>query len=260
MEYDDIQPALMGTGFICRGGFRPDPEDAVPGISSGVSGGNNAVVVIIGNAGSEMWPHFAAATTNEQRAGRPNPLNDWTADVMGPIAEKLGARVHYPFDRPYHPIQRWAMKADTVWQSPLGPLIHPDYGLWHAYRAALVFEHGFDLPNRASQDNPCDACADRKCLKTCPVDAYQGNQYDVPVCVRHIATSEGQTCVDLHCLARRACPVGGPMVYDPAHAQFHMSKFLANAVKRFRIDIPQAAADRMFGDSASAITASSGSA
>jgi len=243
MEYEDIQPALKGTGFICRGGFRPDLDDAVPGILPGASDGRDAVVVIIGNAGSEMWRHFAAAITDEQRASMANPLNDWTTDVMGPVAEKLGARVYYPFDRPYHPFQRWAMRADTVWQSPLGPLIHPDYGLWHAYRAALVFQPGFDIPDRPSQNAPCDACVDRKCLKTCPVSAYHDGQYDVPACVNHIATPEGQTCVDRHCLARRACPVGQAKAYEPAHAQFHMSKFLANAVKRFRIDLPQAAAD-----------------
>jgi hypothetical protein len=29
------------------------------------------------------------------------------------------------------------------------------------------------------------------------------------------------------------------MVYEPAHAEFHMSKFLANAVKRFVVELPE---------------------
>jgi len=235
MRYEDVAAALVGTGLICRGGFKPGSDDAVPE----VTGGTDAVVVVVGNAGSEIWPHFDAAKGAARRQDEKNPLNDWTAEVMRPIADKLGARVHFPFDRPYHPFQRWAMKADSVWQSPLGPLIHPRYGLWHAYRAALVFEPGFAVPPRPSAQNPCEICPDRKCLNACPVGAYEVGRYDVPACVGHIASPKGKSCIDLHCLARRACPVGGKMVYEPAHAEFHMSKFLANAVNRFVVELPK---------------------
>ncbi len=244
MRYEDIGAALEGTGFICRGGFKPAADDAVPGITADI----DAVVVIIGNAGSAMWPHFDAASGAEQRLATQNPLNDWTAAVMRPIAAKLGARVHFPFDQPYHPFQRWAMKADSVWQSPLGPLIHPQYGLWHAYRAALVFEPDFALPPRPAAENPCESCADRKCLKVCPVDAYEDGNYDVPACVRHIATDEGKSCIDLHCLARRACPIGRDKVYLPPHAAFHMSKFLANAKKRYVVEVPQTSGSSPAGE------------
>ncbi|MDP7546157.1 MAG: hypothetical protein QGF20_02600 [Alphaproteobacteria bacterium] len=237
MRYEDIGAALEGTGFICRGGFKPSLDDAVPEITAE----SEAVVVIVGNAGSAMWPLFDAASGAARRRETQNPLNDWTAEIMRPIAGKLGARVYFPFDRPYHPFQRWAMKADSVWQSPLGPLIHPLYGLWHAYRAALVFEPGFTLPMRPAAENPCESCADKKCLTVCPVDAYEAGRYDVPACVAHIATAKGKCCIDLHCLARRACPIGRDMVYLRPHAEFHMSKFLANATKRYAVDVPQAA-------------------
>ncbi len=247
MRYEDIAAALEGTGFICRGGFKPGPEDAVPEVTAAT----DAVLVVIGNAGSAMWPHFDAARDAGQREQTQNPLNDWTAEVMRPIAAQLGARVHFPFDRPYHPFQRWAMKADSVWQSPLGPLIHPQYGLWHAYRAALVFEPGFELPTRPAADNPCDTCADRKCLTACPVDAYEAGRYDVPACIGHIATDKGKSCIDLHCLARRACPIGRDMVYDPPHAAFHMSKFLANLAKRYVVEVPQAVSTTLPGEEGS---------
>ncbi len=235
MRYEDVQAALEGTGLICRGGFVPGPDDGVPGVTDGT----DAAVVVVGNAGSEMWRHFDAATGAAKRQEVQNPLNDWTAAVMLPIAGKLGARALFPFDRPYHPFQRWAMKADSVWQSPLGPLIHPQYGLWHAYRAALVFEPGFPVPPRPADQNPCETCPDRKCLEACPVDAYEVGRYDVPACVGHIGSPKGKGCIDRHCLARRACPIGAEMVYEPAHAEFHMSKFLANAVKRFVVELPE---------------------
>jgi ferredoxin len=235
MQYEDVQAALEDTGFICRGGFEPGPDDAVPEIT----GETDAVVIVVGNAGSGMWRHFDSARGAARRQNEQNPLNDWTAEMMRPIAAKLNARVHFPFDRPYHPFQRWAMKADSVWQSPLGPLIHPKYGLWHAYRAALVFEPGFAVPARPPAENPCENCSHRKCLKACPVGAYEAGRYDVPACVEHIATPKGKSCINLHCLARRACPIGRELVYEPPHAEFHMSKFLANAVKRFAVELPK---------------------
>lgn len=223
MRYADIGKALKGTGLFCRGGFRPGPDDGVPG----VSGEANAGVVMIGNAGSGIWPPFEASRSQRRRKNEPHPMNEWTRDVMSPIAARLGAKVLFPFDGPpYYPFQRWALKADCVWPSPIGPLIHPHFGLWHAYRAALVFGPGTDLPARPSGANPCDDCADRPCLSTCMVGAFSVDGYDVPACTGHIAAPAGEECMRLSCQARRACPVGRDFIYQPDHARFHMSKFL----------------------------------
>ncbi len=232
MRYQDIQTALEGTGLICRGGFVAGPEDAVPESEPGPT-----TVVVVGNSGSAMWERFAAATDEEARRDETNPLNDWTARVMSPIAEKLGARVYFPFDRPYHPFQRWAMKAESLWQSPIGPLIHPEFGLWHAYRAAMAFDGVFDLPEKRIAGNPCDACADKPCLTACPVSAFSAESYDVPTCIRHIAAPDGRICVEQHCAARRACPVGVDYRYVQPHAEFHMTKFRRSAAERFGIDL-----------------------
>jgi len=232
MKYEDIQAALDGTGLICRGGFVAGPEDAVPDSKNGTT-----TVVVVGNAGSDMWTRFTEGTGEDQRRDDDNPLNDWTARTMMPIAEKLGARVYFPFDRPYHPFQRWAMKSEAIWQSPIGPLIHPEFGLWHAYRAALVFDRALDLPEMGEAESPCDTCADKPCLSACPVEAFAPEAYDVPVCVRHIATSKGKVCVEQHCAARRACPVGADYRYDQPHAEFHMTKFRRSAAERFGINL-----------------------
>ncbi len=224
MRYQDVHDALADTGFLCRGGFRPNADDRVPGIGDH----DAAVVVIVGNGGPEMWRHFAAARSTEQRRDDANPLNDWSAAVLRPIAERLGARVLFPFDRPYLPFQRWAVRADTVWPTPIGPLIHPEFGLWHAYRAALVFTPGFPLPPRVEAVNPCTTCPDRPCLSACPVGAYSANGYDVPACIDHISTKAGRECMDFHCGARRACPVGTDRTYEPAQSAFHMARFRAS--------------------------------
>lgn len=247
--YADIAQAADAAGFLCRGGFHPVPEDRVPGAADD----GRASLVLLGNAGPAMWRAFRAAggTAAEVEA---NPLDSWTRRTLAPLARDLGATALFPFDGPpYLPFQTWAAKAEGLAASPLGILIHPDFGLWHAYRAALLFERGIDLPQRSPPDNPCARCRAQPCLKGCPVDAFTpggggrrfakpgaedaagslilgasapGRAYDVPACVRYLDDPLGAACVGFGCLARHACPVGRDFASEPAQTRFHMQAFL----------------------------------
>ena len=225
----DIAEALAQHGLLARGGFHPDDGDGVPSVPGGPAG----TVVLVGNAGPAMWKHFAG--TEELRDGASDPLDRWTRRVVGEVAAELGAAALFPFGGPsYLPFQRWAMRAEPVHPSPLGMLIHPEYGLWHAYRAALVWGERLDLPARPATPSPCDACAEKPCLTTCPVGAFTRKGYDVPTCVRHLDTPAGTDCMELGCRARRACPVGEGYRYAPMQAEFHMIPFRRNALARLR--------------------------
>lgn len=142
------------------------------------------------------------------------------------LASGLGAASLYPFiGPPWLPFQRWAQKADRVFVSPLGILIHPKFGLWHSYRGALAFKERLDLPAPATQASPCDSCRQKPCLTRCPVSAFSGAGYDVVRCRTHISESSGAVCVDGGCLARLACPIGGGYRHDRGQASFHMRAF-----------------------------------
>lgn len=222
MEMADIAQALWGTGLMVRGGFHPDADDLVPDTSGSVGS-----VVIVGNAGGAMWRAFSAAP--EATSGGADPLDAWTRRVLTDVARDLGAGVAFPFGGPpYLPFQRWAQKADTVYPSPIGPLIHPRYGLWHAYRGALLIAARLDLPTPPAASDPCADCTDKPCLHTCPVAAFTADGYAVPRCLAHIAAPEGAECMERGCAARRACPVGRSFHYDPAQAAFHQNHFLAS--------------------------------
>ena len=212
----DLEARLGSHGLILRGGFHPAPEDGEPDEA--------ATLLLVGNAGAQMWRAFAAGRREE-----PHPLNAWTRRVVSEVAEAVGATARFPFDGPpYWPFQRWARKAEPVHPSPIGPLILPVYGLWHAYRGALVFRERLALPARDEGASPCDDCADRPCLSRCPVDAFPApGRYRVPACVAHVAAPEGADCLGLGCRARRACPVGRDYVYEPDQARLHMTAFLA---------------------------------
>ena len=229
-----IEDALAGTGLIVRGGFHPTGED-----KDGIPGGTETLI-LIGNAGPAMWRAFAAATTPETRLGDADPLDGWTEGVLTEASAALGAKAVFPFTGPpYLPFQRWALRAGGVHVSPIGPLIHPEYGLWHAYRGALAFGQRLKLPAPPPDSSPCEACAERPCLHACPVSAFTPEKdgdgggrarYDVPACVAYVGSvveAEAETgCLNAGCLARRACPVGREYVQQPEQARFHMTKFL----------------------------------
>ena len=209
-----IAQALRPAGLIQRGAFHPTPDDEVPG--------DAGTLFLVGNAGPAMWRAYAAGRTAGQT------LDDWTAAAVGATAAALGARALFPFGGPpFLPFQRWARRAEAVHASPIGILIHPRYGLWHAYRGALAISDRLALPRAGPRpDSPCDSCAEKPCLTACPVDALAPGTYDTEACAAHVRGAAGGDCRATGCRARRACPVGRDYVYAPDQAAFHMAAFL----------------------------------
>jgi ferredoxin len=217
--YQDIAKALALQGFLARGGFHPTAPDDAPDDAPGQT------ILIVGNAGPAMWRAFSKA----REEGGPTTLDVWTQRILGPVAATFGARAIYPFDGPpYAPFMRWAMKAEPVHPSPINMTIHPEYGLWHAYRGAFVINERLALPALQTNRSPCLDCADRPCLSACPVDAFSTATYEVDACAVHVRDPAGADCQSQGCRARRACPIGQDFLYAPDQAAFHMAAFLKN--------------------------------
>ena len=214
-----VEAALGDAGLTMLGAFHPDPDDGVPPLADGRP---TATLAIAGNVGDAMWRAF-----ERQRRDEANPLDNWSRRVLEPIAVRLGGETLFPFGGPpYLPFQRWARRGGPYTPSPIGPLIHPDFGLWHAFRGALAFAERLALPPPDARPSPCETCADKPCLTTCPVGALTPDGYDVPACVAHIASPAGGDCLTRSCRARRACPVGRIYTYSPEQSRFHMEAFV----------------------------------
>ncbi|MBC8038730.1 MAG: hypothetical protein H7X89_16115 [Rhizobiales bacterium] len=208
-----VLSAIGRAGFTAFGWFVLNPADNVPT--------DARFVILIGNAGPAMFRRFA-----RERDPAVDLLDDWTRETVSALARDLEATAVFPFDKPPLPFLTWARRAGAGHISPLGLNIHATYGLWHAYRAALLFPVAFDLPPASAGAHPCKTCDEKPCLSTCPVSAFTGTSYDVAACASHVGSAAGGDCLSGGCLARRACPVGRAFAYSPEQAHFHMRAFL----------------------------------
>ncbi len=216
-----LEEALQPSGIRLRGVFSFG-AGAGPMLSNGGTAGS---VVLLGNIGGSIWPAFSA--WRKTYAGN-DPLDTWSKAVIGPIAQRMGATAFFPSDQPYMPFQQWAKQAEGLTASPLGILIHPIYGTWHGYRAALAFADpvGPDSVRpepRSEPSAPCESCVGKPCLSACPVGAITLSGFDVGACRTHLFTEEGRSgCMAAGCLARNSCPVGASYRYRDEQLRFHM--------------------------------------
>lgn len=217
MLYEAMGTALAQAGLLLRGGFHAIPPETLPEVRPGVAA---RAVLLIGSAGSRTWQAFAAS-----RPAGPDPLDRWTRARVAPLAARAGARDVYPGDAPLLPFLAWAQRSEDVHPSPLGLLIHGEYGLWHCYRAALLLETAVALPPVSRKASPCTRCTGRPCLNACPVGAFTHQGFDHGACRAHVTSSAGRECRDAGCRARDACPVGAAHRYAPEQIRFHMAAF-----------------------------------
>ena len=234
VKLSTIQREAGRYGLVARGAFAPDCEDGLPSLGDGREAG---ALVLFGNVGSSLWPAFTASP--EFRDGEPNPLDRWSRRIGEALARRFDGEALFPFGGPpYQPFLRWAQRAENVSVSQVGILIHPEHGLWHAYRFALLLPSSLcPAPRLAETDSPCLSCTAKPCLTACPVGAFNEGEYRVDDCVRHLADDARATCNSRGCLARLACPVGSHLRYEVAQARFHMRAFLVSrlAVERDRL-------------------------
>lgn len=222
----EIARDLARSGLILRGGLAFGADHEAPAAAPAAR-----AVLLVGHGGPSLWPHFQAWRAR-QPTDTANPLDTWSRAVIGRVAERFDARAVSPSDRPYLPFQQWAMRAEGLKPSPLGVLMHPEYGPWHAYRGALLFDDpGVALELRALNQasrapiHLCDLCVGKPCRKACPVDAHAGDEFAYQTCLSHVRSPAGEACMTGGCLDRNACPYGAAYRYSAEQQAFHMRAF-----------------------------------
>ncbi len=152
-----LEAALAAHGLNLRGAWRPTAQDALPALPGARQA---AVVWMVGQLGAQSWEPFKSSRFFSD--GLPDPLDRWSQSIGDALALEFGGLALYPFGGPpWHPFQQWAMRAEPLYASPIKLLIHPKYGLWHAYRFALALP---DWVDGEAQDNSleCHSRLDRE--------------------------------------------------------------------------------------------------
>ncbi|MGO9036942.1 MAG: hypothetical protein ACLPX1_19595 [Steroidobacteraceae bacterium] len=230
MTFDGLRRRAASLGLAVRGGFHPQPGE----FDRLLPEARIATMILLGFTGGEQWGCYQSSA--EAGDGLPHPLDRWSRRVIGALAEEFGGLGLYADGAPPQlPFQRLALRSEPVHQSPIGLLIHPEWGLWHAYRGALALPDRIELPTLAPSVHPCSSCALKPCLTSCPVQAFRPGSFDVAACVDFVSSAAGSECRERGCRARRSCPVGTPYRYPEDQAQFHMRAFLRCFPARSRI-------------------------
>ena len=162
----------------------------------------------------------------EWQDGAPDPVDRWSARVIGALAADLGGEALYPFGGPpWHPFYSWALAGGRAVASPVSLLADAERGLWISYRGAIRVpdpEAGI-VRSRSRDRDPCTPCP-APCRTACPVNALTEKGYDLAACHGYLDSSEGAECLTGGCLVRRACPVGADL--RPRElAAYHMGMF-----------------------------------
>ncbi|PWE32729.1 ferredoxin [Maritimibacter sp. 55A14] len=210
---DEIDATARDVALEVFGAFHLEPADEAPA--------GTGTLILLGPHEPGFWPAFRASA--EYRDGAADPLDRWSARVVGGLAERLDAAALYPFGTPRRPFIRWALHSGRAWPSPVGMLVHDRAGLMVSYRGALALEDRLALPAPPAAP-PCDDCRAKPCLSACPVGAL-GTSYDLTACHAYLDTSDGTHCMNDGCAVRRSCPVSRSYGRMPGQSAFHMAAF-----------------------------------
>ncbi|HVN28696.1 MAG TPA: hypothetical protein VMT64_09440 [Candidatus Binataceae bacterium] len=191
-------------------------------------------IVLVGNGGGEFWSALKRhAERNPGWWNREHPLDEFTRKIvensMAAPLRALGARcvVVYPFVHDNRTLNfvHLARIAGLTGPSIIGVSLHPEFGPWIAFRAALLVDQLIDAPGSAIDFDPCPGCTARSCINACPVGAVGVAQgWDIPKCLTHRVEVE-HDCIN-RCHARAACVIGPEHIYPDDELAYHQGRSL----------------------------------
>ena len=210
MKKASLEKDLGEAGLTVVAACTPEPKDGLP---------EEVHQILLLGLSEGAWDPVSASAEFED--GAPDPLDRWSARVIGGIAERHGVPAFFPFGGPpYWPFVTWPLRSDQVFSSPVQLMVHEAHGLWISFRGALGLKEPIALPDGRS---PCPDCA-APCRTACPVGALGPEGYDVALCRAYLASADGETCLTSGCQVRRSCPVGQGFM-PKKRAAFHMKAF-----------------------------------
>ena len=190
-------------------------------------------ILLLGSGGGDFW--YACQAHAARHPGwfeRDNPLDDFTREVVeqGIVRPFQAAGIRYvtvyPFGTgPTLNFMQLAKLSGLAGPSIIGVVVHPVFGPWLAFRAALLLDHELDRPGNAVGFDPCPTCSARSCIKACPAAAVSFPLgWNIPTCLAHRVEAYPD-CAD-RCYARTACVLGPEARYPEDELAYHQMRAL----------------------------------
>jgi hypothetical protein len=195
------------------------PEDMAQRMAAdGVPLADYRQMLLLGHGGRQFWRSFKSDFVEETA----DPIDTYSLQLAQTfIHDYLGNPPHlilYPGEYAI-PLQQLGELAGWCQPSPLGLGISATYGVWFAYRTAVLLNTDLPPTPLTPSTSPCNTCTDKPCLTACPPGAVQLANFDVFTC-SHYRLQENSPCQD-RCLARMACPVAAEHQYTLEQIQYH---------------------------------------
>jgi epoxyqueuosine reductase len=192
-------------------------------------------IVVIANGGGALWGALQRhAQHNRGWWKREHPLDDFTRAIVekeiAPVVRQSGARstIIFPFMNGTATLNfiELGKVAGLAGPSILGVVVHPKFGPWIAFRAAILVDELIDAPGEAGGFDPCPTCTERSCIAACPAAAVAfPSGWDIPRCLAYRIESEPD-CTP-RCHARVACVLGPEHRYPEEELAYHQKRALA---------------------------------
>jgi epoxyqueuosine reductase len=189
-------------------------------------------IMVIGNGGGAFWRSFQQhAEENPGWTSRDNPLDDFTRVVIErdvrPVLSSLAHTILYPFlsNGPTLNFMEAGKAAGLCGPSIIGVMVHPVYGPWIAFRAAILVGESIAAAGEAYRFDPCPSCTARTCISACPAEAVSlASGWDIPKCLTHRVEVEADCAPRCH--ARAGCVLGPEHRYPDDELAYHQMRAL----------------------------------
>lgn len=172
-------------------------------------------VLVVGNAGTGLWPRFLASPESRLRR---DPLDRYTARVFTEaVTPAKFALYHEKREGGYLPLVALARAAGFGAPGRVGVLLHPVYGPWISIRGVVFLTSSVGESVADRQGDLCSGCP-APCETACHGEAVGPEGVDVETCFR---TKILKRPCRKACDARSACVIGREHAFPPDQIAHH---------------------------------------
>ena len=204
------------------------PSDVRSALPS-VEGDSLHQLLLIGHRGGFLWQQL-----NQEGLNGTHPIDEFTrTKVTAWLAHHHPtSRCHFVYPGPLTVgLQRLGTLAGWHYPSPFMVGVNAKWGSWFAYRAAVLFNTDITPTVPLGGESPCDSCASRICVRSCPANALDG-AFNLAVCLDYRRQTDS-ACKD-RCMARNSCPVGAEHRYSDEQISYHYGQSMRAINKQAR--------------------------